>query len=57
MPAALSPYFRAVVEGIDDAKAGNLVELSAVRAKWLARIKNRGNQQTEAGPAHPSLTP
>lgn len=38
-------HFRAVVEGIADAEAGNLVDLDAVKAKWVARAENRINQQ------------
>ena len=39
-------HFRAVAEGIADAVAGNLVDLDAVKAKWVARAENRINQQS-----------
>ncbi|MEB0075400.1 transcriptional regulator, partial [Pseudomonas sp. CCI1.4] len=39
-------HFRAVAEGIADAEAGNLVDLDAVKAKWVARAENRINQQS-----------
>jgi len=42
---AESWHFRAVAEGIEDAEAGNLTELDAVKAKWEARAKNRIDQQ------------
>ncbi|OSR25962.1 transcriptional regulator [Pseudomonas savastanoi pv. retacarpa] len=38
-------HIRAVAEGIADAEAGNLVDLDAVKAKWVARAENRINQQ------------
>lgn len=38
-------HFRAVTEGIADAEAGNLIDLDAVKAKWVARAENRINQQ------------
>lgn len=39
-------HFRAVAEGIADAEAGNLIDLDAVKAKWVARAENRINQQS-----------
>lgn len=38
-------HFRAVAEGIADAEVGNLVDLDAVKAKWVARAESRINQQ------------
>lgn len=42
---AESWHFRAIAEGVADAEAGNLVDLEAVKAKWVARAENRINQQ------------
>ena len=39
-------HVRAVAEGIADAEAGNLIDLDAVKAKWVARAENRINQQS-----------
>ncbi len=32
-------HFQAVAEGVADAEAGNLVDLDAVKAKWVARAE------------------
>ncbi|KTC35294.1 transcriptional regulator [Pseudomonas putida] len=38
-------YFRALTEGIADAEAGNLIDLDAVKAKWVTHAENRINQK------------
>lgn len=38
-------YFRLVTEGIADAEAGNLIDLDAVKSKWVTHAENRINQK------------
>ncbi|WP_282347493.1 ribbon-helix-helix protein, CopG family [Pseudomonas sp. PS01301] len=38
-------YFRALTEGIADAEVGKLVDLDAVKAKWVTHAENRINQK------------
>ncbi len=38
---AESWHINAIAEGIADAEAGNLIDLKAIKAKWVNRAKNR----------------
>lgn len=39
-------HVQSILEGIDDAKAGNLIGLDDVESKWVSRARNRNNQQS-----------
>lgn len=43
---AESWQIQAIVEGIEDADAGNLTDIDAVKAKWVSRAKRRTDQQS-----------
>lgn len=44
--ASESWNLKKVAEGIADAEAGNLIDLGAVKAKWVARAEHRSNPQS-----------
>ncbi|MGU9859134.1 CopG family ribbon-helix-helix protein [Pseudomonas sp. LF245] len=39
-------HFKAVQKGIEDAAAGNVTDLDAVKAKWVKRAEDRIKQQS-----------
>lgn len=43
---AESWHLKAIDVGLEAADAGNLTELSAVKAKWVSRAENRNNRSS-----------